>query len=551
MILEGRVRVNGQVVTELGSKADPENDHIKVDGKLINPKQPKTYLMLNKPVGYVTTLSDPEQRKTVQDLMGGIKVRVYPVGRLDYNTEGMLLLTNDGDFAHLITHPSYELPKTYLVKVKGVLDDRAVNSLETGLYLRDGRTAPARVRRISKEAANSWVEITIHEGRKRQVRRMIDHVGNSVIRLKRVKIGSLSLGDIPVGTYRHLTLEEVKLLQSLAEGTAGVASRSSAPKLKASQERFALPAAKKSTDRAGERRPWRQEQTGPDARPSGRKPVGRKSMPRMAEGTSGAVGRSSTQKTPMRSSAPAGKQSKDWGGDRGSRRYEQKGTSARPVSRKPEGRMNTRSFAEGSAGTAGRSSTQKMPVRQTRPLVPVAKQSTDRGSERRPWRQEQTGPDARPSGRKPVGRKSMPRMAEGTSGAVGRSSTQKTPMRSSAPAGKQSKDWGGDRGSRRYEQKGTSARPVSRKPEGRMNTRSFAEGSAGTAGRSSTQKMPVRQARPSAPAAKQSKDWGSDRGSRRYEQKGTSARPGSRKPEGRKNVRGSGSANKSKSRFPR
>jgi 23S rRNA pseudouridine2605 synthase len=213
MILEGRVRVNGAVVTELGTKADPEQDHIKVDGKLINPQQPKTYVMLNKPVGYVTTMSDPEGRPVVSDLLQGVRARVYPVGRLDYNTEGLLLLTNDGDFAHLVTHPRHELPKTYLVKVKGVLDDREVDNLEKGVFLKDGKTAPAKVRKLRKEEANSWVEITIHEGRKRQVRRMIDHTGHSVIKLKRVRVGNLNLGDLPLGGYRHLTAEEVKGLQ--------------------------------------------------------------------------------------------------------------------------------------------------------------------------------------------------------------------------------------------------------------------------------------------------------------------------------------------------
>src|SRR5574341_1360960 len=218
LILEGRVRVNGKVVTELGSKADPEKDHIKVDGKLINPQQPKAYIVLNKPVGYVTTMSDPEGRQTVQDLLKGVRVRVYPVGRLDYNTEGLLLLTNDGDFAHLIPHPKYELPKTYLVKIKGVLNDAAINRLESGVFLTDGKTAPARVKRLRKEEANSWVEITIHEGKKRQVRRMIDHVGNSVIRLKRVRVGNLPLGNLPPGSYRHMTPEEVTMLRDMAEG---------------------------------------------------------------------------------------------------------------------------------------------------------------------------------------------------------------------------------------------------------------------------------------------------------------------------------------------
>jgi len=217
LIAEGRVRVNGQVVTELGSKADPSKDHIKVDGKLINPHQPKTYIMLNKPVGFVTTMADPEGRPTVQDLLKGVKVRVYPVGRLDYNTEGMLIMTNDGDFAHLVTHPKHELPKTYLAKIKGVLDDKQIEMIETGLFLDDGKTAPAKLRKIRKEEANSWVEITITEGRKRQVRRMFDRVGRSVIKLKRTKTGNLVLGDLAEGSFRYLTPVEVKGLMDLSQ----------------------------------------------------------------------------------------------------------------------------------------------------------------------------------------------------------------------------------------------------------------------------------------------------------------------------------------------
>jgi 23S rRNA pseudouridine2605 synthase len=220
LIAEGRVRLNGKVVTELGTKADASKDHIKVDGKLINPKQPPTYIMLNKPVGFVTTMSDPEGRPTVQDLLKGVKVRVYPVGRLDYNTEGLLLLTNDGDFAHLITHPKHEFPKTYLAKVKGVVDDNFLSELERGIYLDDGKTAPAKIKKVRKEAANSWLEITIHEGRKRQVRRMFDRVGHSVIKLKRIRTGNLSLGDLPEGAYRFLTPIEVKGLREGSEITA-------------------------------------------------------------------------------------------------------------------------------------------------------------------------------------------------------------------------------------------------------------------------------------------------------------------------------------------
>jgi len=216
LIAEGRVRVNGQVVTEPGTKADSTRDHIKVDGKLINPKQPPTYIMLNKPAGFVTTMSDPEGRPTVQDLVSGVKTRVYPVGRLDYNTEGLLLLTNDGDFAHLITHPKHEFPKTYLAKVKGVLSDAQIETLEKGMFLQDGRTAPAKVKKVRKEEANSWIEITIHEGRKRQVRRMFDHVGSSVIKLKRTRTGSLLLGDLPEGRFRHLTSDEIRALRDTA-----------------------------------------------------------------------------------------------------------------------------------------------------------------------------------------------------------------------------------------------------------------------------------------------------------------------------------------------
>jgi len=232
LITEGRVRVNGQVVTELGTKADASKDHIKVDGKLINPKQPPVYIMLNKPAGYVTTMADPEGRPTVLNLLRGLKTRVYPVGRLDYNTEGLLLLTNDGDFAHLITHPKHEFPKTYRAKVKGVLEDHQIEQLEKGIYLDDGKTAPAKLKKVSKEEANSWLEITIYEGRKRQVRRMFDRVGHSVIKLKRTKTGNLILGDLPEGVFRYLTPAEVEALKELAVKEVKVEARSQKPEVK-------------------------------------------------------------------------------------------------------------------------------------------------------------------------------------------------------------------------------------------------------------------------------------------------------------------------------
>ncbi|HYA88033.1 MAG TPA: pseudouridine synthase [Nitrospirota bacterium] len=232
LILDGRVRVNGQVVTELGTKADALKDHIKVDGKLINPRQPLVYVMLNKPAGYVTTMADPEGRPTVLSLLKGLKTRVYPVGRLDYNTEGLLLLTNDGDFAHLITHPKHEFPKTYRAKVKGVLEDHQIEQLESGIYLDDGKTAPAKLRKVSKEEANSWLEITIHEGRKRQVRRMFDRVGHSVIKLKRIKTGNLVLGDLPDGAFRYLTPGEVESLKELAVKDVKMGTGSPRPAIK-------------------------------------------------------------------------------------------------------------------------------------------------------------------------------------------------------------------------------------------------------------------------------------------------------------------------------
>lgn len=246
LITEGRVRVNGQVVTELGTKADANKDHIKVDGKLINPKQPLVYIMLNKPAGFVTTMADPEGRPTVLNLLRGLKIRVYPVGRLDYNTEGLLLLTNDGDFAHLITHPKHEFPKTYRAKVKGVLEDQQIELLEQGIYLDDGKTAPAKLKKVSKEEANSWLEITIHEGRKRQVRRMFDRVGHSVIKLIRVKTGNLVLGDLPDGAFRYLTPAEVEALKELAVKEKKIEIRSPRPDVKPerTEERVRRPISK-------------------------------------------------------------------------------------------------------------------------------------------------------------------------------------------------------------------------------------------------------------------------------------------------------------------
>ncbi|MCC7201933.1 MAG: rRNA pseudouridine synthase [Nitrospirae bacterium] len=218
LIVEGCVTVNGRIVSELGAKADPEKDAIKVSGKLIHLPQSKTYIVLNKPRGYITSMKDPEGRPVVTELLKGVKARVVPVGRLDYDTEGLLILTNDGDLAHSLMHPSHEITKTYLAKVKGVIEDSAIEKLRKGVKLREGLTAPATVNKLKKTDANCWVEITVHEGRYRQVRRMLEEVGYPVIKLIRVTYGPLALGNVPLGKYRHLTPDEVKLLKDESTG---------------------------------------------------------------------------------------------------------------------------------------------------------------------------------------------------------------------------------------------------------------------------------------------------------------------------------------------
>ena len=209
---EGRVAVNGTVVTELGSKADPERDRITVDGQPVRPAEKKVYLILNKPVGYMTTLRDPEGRPIVTDLLKGLDVRVFPVGRLDYNTEGLLLLTNDGAWANRLAHPRHEVDKEYLVRVRGSVAKEQVRRLAAGVELDDGPTAPAKVEVSSQSDNNTWLSIVIHEGRYRQVRRMCEAVSLSVVRLRRVRYGAVSLGDLKPGEYRPLSPAEVAAL---------------------------------------------------------------------------------------------------------------------------------------------------------------------------------------------------------------------------------------------------------------------------------------------------------------------------------------------------
>jgi 23S rRNA pseudouridine2605 synthase len=219
LITGGLVSVNGKTVTELGSKADPEHDHIRVNGKLLQGAERHVYLLMNKPKGYVTTLRDPEGRPTVMDLLRGVKARVYPVGRLDYASEGLLLLTNDGDFANHLMKAASHVPKTYMVKVSGVPSAEGLSRLREGISIasdkgRRVRTAPAKIS-VIRESANPWYEVTLTEGKNRQIRRMFEEIGHHVEKIKRVRYGPLEL-DVHPGKFRKLALPEVTKLKSAA-----------------------------------------------------------------------------------------------------------------------------------------------------------------------------------------------------------------------------------------------------------------------------------------------------------------------------------------------
>lgn len=229
LITAGRVMVNGTIVTELGTKVDASRDHVKVDGKHLSALQPFVYLMLNKPKNVMSTLEDPGGRTTVKDYLRGVSVRVFPVGRLDFDSEGLMLLTNNGDLAQALLHPRYHVPKTYLIKVKGVLTDEEIRQLEHGVRLEDGMTSPAQVKKVRKVEANSWLEITIREGRKHQVKRMLESVGHPVIKLMRVRMGPLSLGNLEPGEFRFLTDREANVLRELVNERVATVERGEEP----------------------------------------------------------------------------------------------------------------------------------------------------------------------------------------------------------------------------------------------------------------------------------------------------------------------------------
>ncbi len=215
MIADGRVSVNHRVITEMGVQVDETADLVEVDGSPVSIQEEKHYLAYNKPLGEVTTVSDPEGRATVMDKFRDYPVRLYPVGRLDYDSEGLLLLTNDGDMMNHVLHPSREVSKVYLTKVSNQVTEEEIRALRRGVMI-DGRlTSPASVRLIRREAFDTVLLISIHEGRNRQVRKMVSAIGHQVVSLRRVEFGPVSLGDLPVGKWRRLTETEIRKLKEI------------------------------------------------------------------------------------------------------------------------------------------------------------------------------------------------------------------------------------------------------------------------------------------------------------------------------------------------
>lgn len=215
-ILEGKVKVNGQVVTELGTKINPEKDKIEFNNKLVAIEVKKVYILLNKPIGFVSTVKDQFNRPTVMELLKKVNESVVPVGRLDMYTSGALILSNDGDFIYQVTHPKHEINKTYQVTVKGKITDEEVENLRNGVDIGDYITKPAQIRimKIDEEKNISRIEITIHEGKNRQVRRMCEAIGKKVLALHRSKIGDIEVKDLRLGEFRYLTNKEVKQILS-------------------------------------------------------------------------------------------------------------------------------------------------------------------------------------------------------------------------------------------------------------------------------------------------------------------------------------------------
>lgn len=287
MIREGRVTVNGRVVTELGSKAAPGRDHIKVDGKLITRAETHRYILLYKPKEVMTTVEDPQGRRTVIDLVKGVRERIYPVGRLDYYSEGLILLTNDGDLAFKVAHPKHGSVKKYHVKVRGVPQDRIVEKLQRGITIDGKRTLPCEIARMKttgrgEDEGNSWFEVRLREGRTQQIRKMFKAVGHPVSKLRRVAIGPLSDPKLTPGDWRELTAKEVKMLATMTEPAEAKPATKRAPS--ATRSASPRPASKKKAAGAGSASAKKTPAKTRATRTSSKAGAGSRSTPKRARG---------------------------------------------------------------------------------------------------------------------------------------------------------------------------------------------------------------------------------------------------------------------------
>jgi 23S rRNA pseudouridine2605 synthase len=277
MIREGRVTVNGRVVTELGTKANAGRDHIKVDGKLITHAEPHRYILLYKPKEVMTTVADPQGRKTVIDLIKGVRERIYPVGRLDFHSEGLILLTNDGDLAFKVSHPQHGSVKTYHVKVRGVPEERLIDKLQRGITIDGKRTLPCEIARLKTtgrstgrgpDEGNSWFEVKLREGRTQQIRKMFQAVGHPVSKLRRVAIGPISDPKLTPGDWRELTKVEVKMLATMQEMPKPKVRRVPAARSASKKKPASGGAKKKSASKTSSRTKTHSKTAGRRPRPS-------------------------------------------------------------------------------------------------------------------------------------------------------------------------------------------------------------------------------------------------------------------------------------------
>ncbi len=330
LILEGRVTINGSVVLELGTKADPTHDVISLDNMVIAAAENKVYVMLNKPPGYITSLSDPEGRPTVMNIVNRIPERIVPVGRLDYETEGLLILTNDGDFSQLLQHPRFQIERCYRVKVKGMPSPVVIEKLKNGVYIDNVKTNKCGIRVLDRLDKNTWLEVRLKEGRNRQIRKMFEVVGYAAIRIIRTSFGPLELGALPVGSFRFLSKKEIDSIKDMEK----------TPPEKIPRKAFKKPRRKPSEESYGKPAGWAVGK--PDARPA-RKSVERSSGKpgaRPAKRASGKPGERSVERSFGKPGArPAARSSGKPGGRPGGRSFGK--PAARPAKRssgKPAGR---------------------------------------------------------------------------------------------------------------------------------------------------------------------------------------------------------------------